>query len=198
MKTYTAHTLLSIALLSFSTLSLADPLSFNNPFSTGSSSSGVANTGNIYLGGSLTNTSSDDYCASAANCDDSDMGWKLLAGYTSSEFISYEIGYHALGQMTSSTNQSEVSGISANAVAKLAINDQIELFGKGGVFKWKSKNTVGNRNSLDLMFGAGANYKLNENLAIRGEWERMTDIESSSTEMSDIDVISAGFTYKTM
>lgn len=195
MKLKTSIALASLLLISAPTLS-ADPLSFTNPFSTSSGTPGSYNP--VYFGGSLGYISDDNFCSGQSNCDDSDMGWKLFAGYDYSERVAFEVGYNSLGSFASSTSKSEVSGFEFAALGKMPLNDQISLFGKAGLFKWTADNTTGKRSAADFMFGAGVDYKMNDNMSLRGEWERFNDIETKATDTSDIDMISAGFTYRTL
>lgn len=169
----------------------ADPLSFTN-YQTPPSMSSLSP---YYVGGSIGNMSADGFCN---NCDDSDMGWKIYGGYDYSDIVAIEVGYNALGKVKSSTESSEVSGFSVAGVGKFKVNDQIGVFGKAGVFKWDAENSGGDRGATDLMLGAGASYQYNDNFKIRAELERFMDVETSPTARSDIDYLSAGFTYQTM
>ena len=195
MKHKKSIALASLLLLSASTLN-ADPLSFTNPFST---STGVPGSYNpVYFGGSLGYTTADSFCNGLSNCDDSDMGWKIFAGYDYSERVAFEVGYNSIGSFSSDTSKSEVTGFEFAALGKMPLNDQISLFGKAGLFRWEAKNTGDTRNATDLMFGGGADYKFNDNMSLRAEWERFNDIETQANDTSDIDMISAGFTYRTL
>ncbi len=188
--------LLFVSASSLCSLSSADPLSFNNPFSSGGGS--LQSTNPVYVGGSLGSTSIDSFCDGAVNCDDSDMGWKIFAGYDFSERLAFEVGYNSIGTMTSSTDKTEITGFELAAIGKMPLNDQIGLFGKAGLFRWEAKNNDEKRSAFDVMFGAGIDYKINGNISLRGEWERFNDIETKSDDTSDIDMLSVGFTYRTL
>ncbi len=198
MKFIQRATMASLLLVSASTLTTAsaDPLSFVNPFSTGSGA--TASTNPVYIGGSLGSASVDSFCNGVANCDDSDMGWKVFAGYDFSERVAFEVGYNSLGEVSGGTKRSKISGYEMAAIGKMPLNDQIGLFGKAGLFRWTAKNDDGKRSAFDVMFGAGVDYKMNGNMSIRGEWERFNDIETKSDKTSDVDMLSVGFTYRTL
>lgn len=184
----------SAAVLAMATTNIAsanDPLSFTNY----QNSSSTPNQSPFYVGGSIGSMSADGFCN---NCDDSDMGWKIFGGYDYSDLVAFEVGYNSLGKVKSNTQSSEVTGFSAAGVGKFKVNDQIGLFGKAGVFMWDAENTGGDRDATDLMLGAGANYQFNDNIKLRAEWERFMDVETTPTGRSDIDFLSAGFTYQTM
>lgn len=188
--------LVSLLLITSVSASQADPLTFTNPFSTNTSSNTNGNP--VYFGGSLGVSTADGFCDSGSNCEDSDMGWKVFAGYDVNSSLAIEAGYNSLGKVNSSSNSSEVSGFELAAVGKMALNNQIGVFGKAGVFKWTADNNDGERSSTDLMYGLGADYKVNDNISVRGEWENFNNIETKSNETSDIQMISAGVTYRTL
>jgi len=174
----------------------ADPLTFTNPFSAKPSS---PNTGNpVYVGGSLGLSTADDFCNKSESCNESDLSWKVFAGYDINSSLSIEAGYNSLGTISSSTNVSEVSGLELAAVGKMPLNNQVGVFGKAGLFKWTADNNDGERSAIDIMYGIGADYKINDNVSIRGEWESFNDIETKSNQTSDIQMISAGVTYRTL
>jgi opacity protein-like surface antigen len=70
--------------------------------------------------------------------------------------------------------------------------DQLSLFGKAGVMAWKTKGTatIGNvkgtdltsdikTDGVDLSLGAGAEYKIDDNWGIRGEYEHVNGLEAN-------------------
>lgn len=196
MKLITHAVLASAIILGASAQSSADPLSFTNPYTANGSGSSVGSNP-LYFGGSLGLSSADDFCSGVSNCEDSDMGWKLFAGYDLSERLAVEGGYASLGKYSGTGATSEVSGFELSAVGKMPLNDQIGLFGKAGLFKWTADNHDGERSATDVLFGAGVDYKYNTNTSLRGEWQRFNDIETQSTSTSDVDMYSVGFTYRT-
>ncbi len=188
--------LISLLLISTVSVCQADPLSFTNPFSGRSASLGANNP--VYLGASAGTASVDSFCNNEINCDDSDMGWKIYAGYDYSERLAFEVGYVSLGEMRSNAKSTEITGYEVAAVGKVPLNDSIGLFGKAGMFRWDAENGNDSRSATDIMFGAGVNYKLSDNMAFRAEWERFNDIETQSDNTSDVDMISAGITFRAL
>jgi OOP family OmpA-OmpF porin len=156
----------------------------------------------LYVGGSLGMTDANGFCAGATGaCDDSDTGWKIFGGYEFNENLAVEGGYTSLGDMSNmgAGSRSDISGFNVAAVGKLPINEQIGVFGKAGLFRWSADNTTdGDRSGTDLMYGVGAEYKMTDNISVRGEWEKFLDIETSATTNSDVSMFSAGFTYNTL
>ena len=48
------------------------------------------------------------------------------------------------------------------------------------------------------MLGGGAQYRLNDNLHLRGEWEHMFNVGSDSAYETDADLYSVGLMYSTL
>ncbi|MCK5726479.1 MAG: outer membrane beta-barrel protein [Thiotrichaceae bacterium] len=187
--------LISLLLISTIASAQSDPLSFKNPFTPKSSNAG----GNpVYVGGSIGSATADDFCTSGSSCSDSDIGWKAFAGYDVNNLLAIEAGYSSLGKMKSGSTTSEVSGFELAAVGKMALNNQVGIFGKAGVFNWTADNSAGERSSTDIMYGLGADYKINDNISIRGEWENFNDIETRNNQTSDVQMLSVGATYRTL
>lgn len=184
--------LASLLLLSSFSVCQADPLAFSNPFRSGNGSTGNP----VYLGASAGSSSSDSFCGSDPNCHDSDIGWKVFAGYDLSERMAIEVGYNSLGEMKTDKKTTEVSGYEVAAVGKMPLNNNINLFGKAGMFRWDAENNDGKRSASDVMFGGGVNYRLSKNISVRAEWERFNNIETESNDTSDLDIISAGLTFR--
>ncbi len=89
---------------------------------------------------------------------------------------------------------SQATGINVSGVASAAATDQISLFGKVGMMAWDKETTASVQNigptnatvtqiaqtdGIDLSLGAGAEYKINDNLGIRGEVEHFDGLNSN-------------------
>jgi hypothetical protein len=48
------------------------------------------------------------------------------------------------------------------------------------------------------LIGGGAQFQLNNNLRVRGEWEHMFNIGSDSAYETDADLYSLGLSYSTL
>lgn len=117
--------------------------------------------------------------------------------------------------ITTSHARASLQGVQFAAVARYPVHDHIDLFGRLGGYYWKidsqiESTLVSNSSSifppdstissiikfdndgLDLVFGAGVEYSLNESISIRAEWERISGI---SAEKSNVDMFSIGVNY---
>lgn len=140
----------------------------------------------VYLGGGLGKATADCTLNTSLECDDA--AWKVFGGYKVNDMFAVEAGYYNLGEHEYKATQNntaidattETSGFGVAGVMNYQVADQIDVFGKAGVMSWTAdtKKEVGaakmgeeEASGTDLLLGAGANYHLNENLGIRGEYE---------------------------
>jgi opacity protein-like surface antigen len=128
----------------------------------GSTDSSNDGSGGFYVGGSVGKTSVD-CTGSASGCDDT--SGKLFAGYDLTPDLAVEGGYYNM----IGTQTAKLTGIGASAVYSMPVADKIEAFGKGGAMMWEG----GSSDGTDLLLGAGASYKMDDNWALRGEYEHV-------------------------
>jgi OOP family OmpA-OmpF porin len=152
---------------------------------------------NIYFGGSFGSSDAGSYCSVTSGCEDKDSSWKGFVGYNINEMFAAEAAYTSIGDLHKEGTSSDISALSLSGVANLRINDQLNVFGKVGISRWKSENTDGNQSGSGLTYGAGAKVNLNESMKVRAEWERLPSISTSKSEASDIDMLSVGIEIAT-
>jgi len=159
-----------------------------------------------YAGVGLGQASHDVDCAGTTSCDDNDTAWKIFGGYQFNKYLGVEVGYTDLGKASLSdaisTTAFEVKGFEVLAVGTYPINQQFEIFGKAGFFRWDldvKDNVFGSisESGTDFTFGIGAKYNFSKNLGLRLEWQRYNDIgNDSTTGTSDSDFIGLGLVFK--
>ena len=165
-----------------------------------------------YIGAGAGQATSDISCPTGVSCDDSDTGWKIFGGLEVNEYISMEVGYIDLGEVTYSGTQSgtrEVNGMIMDLVGTYAINPSFVLSARGGMNFLNAEvngtiaNTATNNTGdtdLAWSFGLGAQYNLTPAVGLRLDWERFFEVGSSisngGTGEADIDLLSAGVVYK--
>lgn len=214
MKKTTLLSAMGTAILAMNTAAAGG----NSLFDSGGESSMM---NGIYVGGSygqatarcmLINNNNSDECTTD--------GWKAFAGYKFTDNLAVEGTYYNLGKVEESYEHAtygtikatgEATGIGLSGVYSYEILDNLDLFGKLGAVQWnlegKAKSTYGtatdDQDGISVIYGGGASYKFTDNLAIRGEYEHYTteyqnDLNNSSkTEESGVDVLSAGMTFST-
>ena len=168
---------------------------------------GMAPQTSAYVGGSI----------GAANLSDFEDGTagagKLFAGVRHRS-IGAELGYTKFGQVEGEGKQgrldalldSEIDGIYAAAMGYVPVYANTELFGKAGVMYWDSENrqsvpqidehSTSDDSGLSPLLGVGAQYQLNQNMHVRGEWEHVFATGSDQRE-TDADMLSIGVSLST-
>ena len=169
-----------------------------------------------YVGGTIGQSKVKDFCTDCVageSCDDTDTAWRFLAGYQFNRYFAAELGYHDLGQAKDSAPSIGSADFKANAIELVAVGSwpftsQFSVYGKGGMYRGETKANfnftpvglgTGNikETNTDLTYGVGLRFDLNRNIALRGEWQRYTNLGDNATiGESDVDVLSLGVLWK--
>ncbi|MGB3916431.1 outer membrane beta-barrel protein [Thiothrix litoralis] len=172
----------------------------------------------LYVGASAGSSKLGDTCNDpffSGNCNDQDFAWKAFGGARFDPMVGVELAYYDLG--SSSMNgitggstaklDSSTTGTGITGVGYVPITPQIEAFGKVGAIAWNNKTskTVGggltqqeDSTGISPLIGGGAQFQMNSNLHLRGEWEHMFNIGSDSAYETDADLYSLGLSYSTL
>jgi len=162
---------------------------------TSSAGNGVSNP--IYFGGTIGPSDGSTYCSGTSNCEDSDSAWKLFGGYRLSERLSIEGAYVSLGDFYKKGENSDISALTANAVGTIPVTEKFDIFGKLGVMRWSSDNTDDDESGFGVTYGIGTKMRINETTSLRAEWEKFPGIETSSSEDTDVNMLSVGIELST-
>lgn len=165
-----------------------------------------------------TNTLVNSNLIDKLDCADSNA-WKVFGGYKIAPNLAVEGTYVNFGKSTTNSTipvipginnqanplsvETKATGFGASGVASTPVTDEISLFGKMGVMSWEKESTTTVWNStktasttqsvdsdgVDLSLGAGAEYKLDDNWGVRGEYEHVNGL--------DANMYSVGATYTT-
>lgn len=174
---------------------------------------GVATAGDFYVLGALGQSSASDgfrndyaagYTASGFSKSVSDAdAYKLQVGYQVNPYFAVEGGYVNLGTWSTEVrwygtlwipgNISQ-KGVNLSLLGKYPLSQDLSVFAKVGSTALhtdsnaNSSNSSSHSNSVDLQagLGVGAIYQLSEHLALRGEWERVSQ---------DAKMLSVGLQY---
>ena len=150
-----------------------------------------------YVGGAIGQSEASTYCNGETGCEDSDTAWKIFGGYKLLEKLSVEGAYLNLGDIRKDGQNSDVTGFGGYAVGTLPVTEKFDAFAKLGGVYWKSNNTDGDEKGFGLSYGLGAKMTLNETTKLRAEWEKVTDVETSNSEKTDINILSIGVELQT-
>lgn len=192
--------------------------SSGSSYSSSSSMSGGSMVDNLYVGGSLGQSTSTCMLGKIAEDCDTD-GWKVFGGYKFTDNIAAEAGYYNIGSAEETVNDptfgtinasAEATGIGLTGVYSHELIGGLDVFGKAGVMLWNlegkaqsvAATAVEEEDGTSFLYGLGANYQVTDNIGVRGEWERYTaeyknSAGYSQSNESDVDILSAGVTFST-
>lgn len=173
---------------------------------------GVAPQTRFYVGGSLGVANQDGYE------EGNTTAGKLLGGVRYGRHLGAEVGYAMLGEVEKKGEgrvapmmKSDTDGLYAAVMGYMPVAHRTEVFGKAGVMRWDSDysndyNKADNDNGYDdsasndsgtsPLIGIGAQYHMNPNMFVRGEWERVMGTGNDDNE-SDVDLLTVGVTLST-
>ena len=166
-----------------------------------------------YAGASIGQTKAKDACTGLAGtgitCDDKDTAFSIFGGYQVNQNFGVELGYTDLGKVTASgggaTASIEAKGFELVGVGTYPINQQFDVYGKLGFFRWDLDASASgpggsfsqSESGTDLTFGLGVKYNFTKNVGMRVQWQQYKDIgNEATTGTSDVDVIGVGIVFK--
>jgi len=157
-----------------------------------------ANQPRIYAGLSVGSAHLRSGCSDGDSCKKDDLSWKVYGGYRINNQLSVQASYVDLGEFGTGNNKAGIRGISASVLSPITINEQLSIFGKAGFFKWETKTAEGKITDIDPIFGIGADYQFNDNIAIRAELDHYKDLGLSKDNAANFQVLSVGVNYSTL
>jgi OOP family OmpA-OmpF porin len=150
----------------------------------------------VYAGGTIGQAKYKDGCAGLNDCDDKDTAWRLLAGYQFNRYFAAEVGYHDLGEASASAGTTEGNAWELVGIGAYPIVDKLSVYGKLGAYRGELEGPGGKESNSDVTYGAGLQYDLVRNVALRGEWQRYSKMGGGNTGETDLDVLSVGALYR--
>lgn len=131
---------------------------------------GAAQAEGLYVGASL---GSPDFKSSINGVSGSGSGvaGKLFGGYQLSPNFALEGGYADLGHIDDASGKVNVRGVYLDGVGSYEFAPKWSLLGRLGVAQARFTSTGGNDSSPALKLGAGLQYELSKQVALRAEYE---------------------------
>lgn len=155
--------------------------------------------------------------ASQSNYDEGTAAaGKVYGGVRVHRYGGVELGYSKFGEVTkngkdgrlATTTTSDAGGVYGAGVVYVPVVPRLELLGKAGAMGWSQDNTstieltkVTEQNSdsgVSPLVGVGAQYQLNNNMYLRGEWERAMNVGKDSNFQTDVDMVNMGLHFSTL
>jgi OmpA-OmpF porin, OOP family len=162
----------------------------------------------FYVGGHFGQATVDDFCdglfGSGVSCDDSDTMWRIVGGFQANRHLAVEVAYTNLGEVGVRGPGGEVTVEATTlefvAVGAVPLTDRVALYGKAGLYRGDTEARADtvivsgtfSETNTDLTFGAGLAFSVADNVTLRGEWQRYTDVGGGEIGEADIDVVSLG------
>lgn len=118
----------------------------------------------FYVGASIGNASYDDV-------DESDVGFNVFAGIDVNEILSAELGWASFGEAEGNTATAEVTAFHLAIVGSVALQNNLNAFGKLGMARWDADVRQGpvssSDNGTDVFFGIGVDYQIGAGSFVR-------------------------------
>jgi OOP family OmpA-OmpF porin len=144
----------------------------------------------FYLGGNVGQSHYKEQSPLTAPIDSANSGFKAYGGYQLTTGVAIEAGYADLGTFQAGVNSLKASGGFMDLVTTVPIAPQLSALARGGAFDNRSTLINQGQSRLEkglmLKVGAGVQYELSPNTALRGEWERYGARVNSQTANTDL------------
>lgn len=172
----------------------------------------------LYAGVALSRNGHSDVCNDAffsGTCHDSDNSWKVYGGARINPMLGVEAAYARYGDAGKSgvtpggesvALNNEINSLNLTGVGYVPVAPQVEILGKAGLSFWKreSSKTIGTTtensedNGASPMIGLGAQYQIQDNLHLRGEWEHIFSTGDDIDFETDVNSLSLGLMFQTL
>jgi opacity protein-like surface antigen len=126
----------------------------------------------------------------------SEFAWRAFGGYQANKWLGAEFGYHDLGRGTIGSTTTDSSVWELVGIGRFPIVDRLAAYAKLGGYMGRAHGGGFNEKTTDLTYGLGVEYGFTRNIALRGEWQRYTDLGGGSLGSTDMDVLGLNVIYR--
>lgn len=153
-------------------------------------------------------TEAKKYCDNITNCSDSDNGPKFEVGYDFNKNVGIELGYTSFGRLFDTTEDSirltqKSSATTLSLLGTLPLNDAFAIYGRLGYARYDTNNSgsvegvpVKDEHGNTPFWGAGLKFNLNEQFALRLEYQDYKDLSDAQGRDDDVQGLFGGVTYR--
>ncbi len=153
-------------------------------------------------------TEAKKYCDHITNCHNSDKGPKIEVGYDFNKNWGVELGYTSFGTLFDSNDNSlslsqKSNAITISVLGSIPINDWFGVYGRVGYARYDTNNSgsvdgvaVKDESGNTPMWGAGAKFTINEQFALRLEYQNYADLSDMPGRKDDVQGLFAGGVYR--
>jgi OOP family OmpA-OmpF porin len=129
--------------------------------------------------------------------DNSEFSWSLFGGYQANRWLGAEFGYRDLGRQTIGGTTADASAWELVGVGRLPLVDRFSAYGKLGGYLGRAHGGGINENNTDLTYGLGLEYGMTRNVAVRGEWQKYTNLGGGGFgAKNDLDILGLSVLYR--
>jgi|SwirhirootsSR2_FD_contig_41_6221269_length_659_multi_1_in_0_out_0_1 opacity protein-like surface antigen len=159
------------------------------------------------IGADYGRTEAKKYCEHITNCEDSDNGPKIEVGYDFNRNWALELGYTSFGTNFDSkdnafTASQDSRAITLSVIGLVPLGDMWGIYARAGYARYKTNNSgtvqgvrVRDDDGNTPMYGLGIKVNLNENFALRLEYQDYTNISRVEGDKDDIQGLFGGVSY---
>jgi len=153
-------------------------------------------------------TEAKKYCENITNCSDSDNGPKFEVGYDFNKNVGIELGYTSFGKFVETSSDSisltqKSNAVTLSVIGTLPVNEMFAVYGRFGYARYDTNNSgtvegvpVKDENGNSPFWGAGVKFNLNEQFALRLEYQDYRDLSDSAGRKDDVQGLFGGVTYR--
>lgn len=153
-------------------------------------------------------TEAKKYCQHITNCHSTDNGPKIEVGYDFTKNFGVELGYTSFGTLFDSNDNSvrltqKSNAITLSLLGTVPINDWFGIYGRVGYARYDTNNSgavdgvaVKDESGNTPMWGAGAKFNINEQFALRLEYQNYSDLSDLPGHKDDVQGLFVGGVYR--
>src|SRR5262245_38748182 len=129
--------------------------------------------------------------------DNEETTWGLFGGWQANRWLGAEFGYKDLGKQVIGGTTIDATAWELVGVGRFPFLERFAAYGKLGAYRGQVKGGGISEDTTETTYGAGLEYNFTRNIAVRGEWQRYSDLGGGGFgAKSDLDVASLSVLYR--
>jgi OOP family OmpA-OmpF porin len=155
-------------------------------------------------------TEAKKYCDNITNCESTDKGPKIEIGYDFNKNFGVELGYTSFGTVFDADDEEGSASITqkSNAITlsllgTVPVVDWFSVYGRIGYAHFDTNNKgsvegvrIKDEDGYTPFWGLGGKFNLNEQFAIRVEYQSYSDLSDLPGRQDDVQGMFAGVVYR--
>jgi OOP family OmpA-OmpF porin len=152
----------------------------------------------FYMGADI-GRAKQNLSAGAMTSDRNANSLNLYGGYQLDKNFAVELGYADLGKAKIGDTSAKTKALNADLLARTALTQDLSLYGRLGAARYdRDFSAGGSDHTVGFKVGAGLEYKLSEQLSLRGELTRYNNVPTADGQGfgRTANNVSAGVKYR--